>query len=487
MATTADRRRIDEAAARNSAARTLLGIFDSLYEGAVAVDADCRITWMNDKYRALLGLNGTEQIEGKPVEEIIADSQLRRVVKTGRADLLDIFTVNGRQLVVSRIPLQDELGNVVGGLGVILYDRVQALQPIIAKVQALQDDLAAVRRELAASRRAKYGFSQFIGGSQAVRDLKAQARRAAVRDATVLLLGETGTGKELLAHAIHGASPRSAKPLVQINAAAIPDTLLEAELFGVWPGAFTGAGSKPRPGKFELADGGTLFLDEVGDMPLAVQAKLLRALQEKEIEPLGSNRVIAVDVRLVAATSRDLPAMVAAGTFRADLFYRLNVLPLTIPPLRQRTEDISLLVEALLEKSAALNGTALREFTQDAIEVLRRWHWPGNVRELGNILEQAMALDGAGPISGEQLVTLLPVEKVQALTKVRQQPVRPLRDVLLATEREALISALDAAGGVKLQAAKLLGISRAQFYEKLAHHDLSEFSEDRHGVRLSGQ
>ena len=482
MATKVDRRGIDEASARNSAARTLLGIFDSLYEGAVAVDADSRITWMNDKYRALLGLNGTEQIEGRPIEEVIADSQLRRVVDSGRADLLDIFTVNGRQLVVSRIPLQDELGKVVGGLGVILYDRLQALQPIIAKVQALQDDLAAVRRELAASRRAKYGFSQFIGGSQAVRDLKAQARRAASRDASVLLLGETGTGKELLAHAIHGASARASKPLVQINAAAIPDTLLEAELFGVWPGAFTGAGSKPRPGKFELAHGGTLFLDEVGDMPLAVQAKLLRALQEKEVEPLGSNRVIAVDVRLVAATSRDLPAMVAAGTFRADLFYRLNVLPLNIPPLRQRTEDIQLLVEALLERITALNGTRLRDLAPDAVGVLRRWHWPGNVRELGNVLEQAMALDGAGPVTGEQMATLLPVEKVQSLTQTRRMAVRPLRDVLLAAERAALLSALEAAGGVKLQAAKLLGISRAQFYEKLAHHDLSDFPEDRQVV-----
>ena len=482
MAKNPDRRRIDEVAARNSAARTLLGIFDSLYEGAVAVDAEARVTWMNDKYRALLGLNGTEPIEGRPIEEVIPDSQLRRVVNTGRADLLDIFTVNGRQLVVSRIPLHDEAGKIIGGLGVILYDRLQALQPIIAKVQALQDDLAAVRRELAASRRAKYGFSQFIGGCPAVRDLKAQARRAAARDATVLLLGETGTGKELLAHAIHGASPRSAKPLVRINAAAIPDTLLEAELFGVWPGAFTGAGSKPRPGKFELAHGGTLFLDEVGDMPLAVQAKLLRALQEREVEPLGSNRVISVDVRLIAATSRDLPAMVAAGTFRADLYYRLNVLPLNIPPLRQRSQDLPLLAEALLEKIAAANGLGLRDLSADAVDALRRWHWPGNVRELGNVLEQAMALDGAGAITGQQLATLLPVAKVQALPQAAPKAVRPLREAMLAAERAALLAALDSAGGVKLQAAKLLGISRAQFYEKLAHHDLSDSSDDRRAV-----
>src|SRR6185369_11699897 len=205
----------------------------------------------------------------------------------------------------------------------------------------------------------------------------------------VLLLGETGTGKELIAHAIHAASSRATGPLVSINIAAIPDTLLEAEFFGVAPGAYTGADRKGRDGKFKLADGGTLFLDEIGDMPLALQAKLLRVLQEQEVEPLGSNQVQRIDVRIIAATSRDLPAMVAAGSFRADLYYRLNVLPIRLPALRERAADLEALVEALAEDIARRSGLPHKSLTPDALDLLARHSWPGNIRELRNVLEQA--------------------------------------------------------------------------------------------------
>src|SRR5204862_1408177 len=192
----------------------------------------------------------------------------------------------------------------------------------------------------------------FVGSSPAAVEVKRQARRAGMSSSPVLLLGETGTGKELLAHAIHAGSSRASGPLVSVNIAAIPDTLLEAEFFGVAPGAYTGADRKGRDGKFKLADGGTLFLDEIGDMPLALQTKLLRVLQEQEVEPLGSNQVVRVDVRIIAATSRDLPAMVADGRFRADLFYRLNVLPIRLPALRERMADLEALIEALADDIA---------------------------------------------------------------------------------------------------------------------------------------
>ena len=194
-------------------------------------------------------------------------------------------------------------------------------------------------------------------------EVKRQARRAALSSSPVLLLGETGTGKELLAHAIHAASARAAGPLVSVNIAAVPDTLLEAEFFGVAPGAYTGADRKGRDGKFKLADGGTLFLDEIGDMPLALQPKLLRALQEGEIEPLGSNKVCRFDARVIAATSRDLAALVREGKFREDLYYRLNVLPIRVPPLRERRADIPALVEVLVEDIALRNGTAPLELS----------------------------------------------------------------------------------------------------------------------------
>ena len=473
----------NEAAVRSRAARTLLRLFDSLYEGAVAIDRDARVLWMNDKYKALLGWNGTEPIEGRSIEAVIPNSQMRRVVETGRADLLDIFTINNRQMVISRIPLFGDDGKVVGALGVILYDRLQALKPIVGKFQRMQEDLDAARRQLAEERRAKYSFTQFVGTSRLVRDLKTKARRAAERDLTVLLLGETGTGKELLAHAIHAASPRADMPMVRVNAAAIPEHLLEAELFGTVPGAYTGAGAKPRPGKFELADGGTLFLDEVGDMPLALQAKLLRVLQDGEVEPLGSNRIIAVDVRVIAATSRDLKAMIEAGAFRADLYYRLNVLPLVLPPLRDRPEDLPILCETLLEAMAVAEGGIPREITAAAIDRLATFGWPGNVRELGNILQQAAARDDQSVLTAEHFDGLLPQSLGVGFAASSAPSIKTLRQAVAEAERQAILQALDAAGGVKLQAARMLGISRAQFYEKLASLGvLSELADKRRAV-----
>jgi transcriptional regulator with PAS, ATPase and Fis domain len=336
----------------------------------------------------------------------------------------------------------------------------------------MQADLATVRKQLAEGRQAKYRFSQFIGASRVAVDTKEQARRAAEREGAVLLLGETGTGKELLAHAIHAASRRGEGPLVSINAAAIPEALLEAELFGVEPGAYTGAGTRSRSGKFALADGGTLFLDEVGDMPLALQPKLLRVLQEGEVEPIGGNQLRAVNVRVIAATSRDLKSMIEAGTFRADLYYRLNVLPIRLPPLRERREDISILCETLLEQIAEQGGEAPCTLAADGLARLFAYDWPGNVRELRNVLEQAVAQSDNRRLTGGDF-HMLPATSIAAVVVSGQvgdsalSPVRPLREVVAAAERNEILRALEATGGVKMHAAKLLGISRAQLYEKL--------------------
>ncbi len=468
---------------RSQAARSMLELFDSLYEGALAIDRDARIVWMNDKYKALVGWNGTEKIEGRQIEDIIPGSLMRDVVETGRANLLDILVINDRPMVISRIPLRNEQDEVVGAMGFILYDRLQSLKPLVNKFSQLHRELVSVQKELAEQRRAKYSFSQFAGTSTVVRDLKKQARRAAERDATVLLLGETGTGKELLAHAIHAASPRADKAMVRVNAAAIPETLLEAELFGVAPGAYTGAGRKGRDGKFKIADGGTLFLDEVGDMPLAIQAKLLRVLQEGEVEPLGSNRVMAVDVRVIAATSRDLKSMMSEGTFRDDLYYRINVVPLSVPPLRERLSDIGIVCEALLEKIAMRTGGAHRDVSLDAIELLERYRWNGNVRELSNILEQALARDDSEFLTAvhfQELVRELPLRtRTDDGDRTAAREIRPLRETVADAERTAIELALAASGGVKVRAAKLLGISRAQLYEKLMNLGLMSGNPDR--------
>lgn len=353
------------------AARSMFQLFSTMSQGMFLADRAGRIVWVNEGYQRFLpdlGVASVDEFLGHMVEDVIPNTRMRRVLETGEPVLIDLLTNRAGTFVVSRIPLKDDAGAVIGAIGIVLFDQPETtLQPLISKFAVLQRDLDEARRELAAQRnrslrvavqgerRAKYSFASFVGSSPAAVEVKRQARRAAQSLSPVLLLGETGTGKELLAHAIHAASARSGGPFVTVNIAAVPDALLEAEFFGVAPGAFTGADRKPRDGKFRLADGGTLFLDEIGDMPLNLQAKLLRALQEGEIEPLGSNQLVRFDVRVVAATSRDLPQMVRDGRFREDLFYRLHVLPIRVPPLRERRRDIPALVEVLSEELALRN------------------------------------------------------------------------------------------------------------------------------------
>ncbi len=503
------------------AARSMFEVFANASQGMFLVDKSGRIVWVNEGYQRFLpalGFSSIEQFVGHLVEEVIPNTQMRRVLETGEAILVDLLTNKAGTFVVSRIPLFDEANAVIGAIGIVLFDHPETtLQPLISKFALLQRDLDEARRALArernnpllgaspGQRRAKYTFASFIGTSPAALEIKRQARRAAQSGSPVLLLGETGTGKELLAHAIHAASKRASGPLISINIAAVPDTLLEAEFFGVAPGAFTGAERKGRDGKFKLADGGTLFLDEIGDMPLALQAKLLRALQEGEIEPLGSNSVITFDARVIAATSRDLAALVRAGQFREDLFYRLNVLPLRVPPLRERRADIAALVEALAEDMAAHSGSAQIEVTAQALALLVAQHWRGNIRELRNVLEQA-ALQGdsatldvalvEGVLRAAGIAPMLQVTPLATTAASEAQHhgnsfadggldadgrpeesasdirlTRPLNLQIAELERKAIAAAMKATRGNKLATSRLLGISRATLYERLGKSD----------------
>lgn len=458
--------------------QSLLDLFDDSCEGTLAVDDLGRIAWINDKYAAFLGLKSPDDALGKPVEEMIPNSRMREVVHTGKPILLDIMMIRDQPLVVMRIPLKDEAGKIIGALGFALYDRLQRLKPLVSKFAELQWALANTKKELAQLRHTKYSISSFVGVSPISLELKHRARRAAQLDTTVLLLGETGSGKELLAHGIHAASGRAGKPFVGINIAAVPETLLEAEFFGVAPGAYTGADRKGRDGKFKIADGGTLFLDEVGDMPLQVQAKLLRVLQEQEIEPLGSNTIIKVDVRVIAATSHDLKQLVAEGKFRSDLYYRLNVLPIVLPPLRERLGDLDALCEHLLEQIATRTGMPQRELTASARAFLASYGWPGNVRELRNALEQAGMLTDSIALTAEDFASILQVDPGA------QRPpsphaagsahvaVRPLPEAVAELEKNLIQSALASTRGNKAQAARVLGISRATLYQKIEEFGL---------------
>ncbi|MGA7984582.1 MAG: sigma 54-interacting transcriptional regulator [Burkholderiales bacterium] len=454
------------------AARSMFDLFSSMSEGMMLVDRSGRVVWINDSYKRFLPALGFERAEdfvGKPVEQVVPNTLMRHVLESGKPILLDLLTNKAGTFVVSRIPLRDDAGEVIGVLGMVLFDHPETtLQPLIGKFARLQKDLDEARRELAAQRRAKYTFASFVGSSPAAIEVKRQARRAAQTEGNVLLVGETGTGKELLAHAIHAASARAAKPFVGVNLAAVPETLLEAEFFGVVPGAYTGADRKGRDGRFVLADGGTLFLDEVGDAPPALQAKLLRALQEQEIEPLGSNRVIKVDVRVIAATSRDLKALVADGRFREDLYYRLSVLPIRVPPLRERLSDLEALAENLLENIAARTGMPQRELTPAALAALAGHEWRGNIRELRNALEQAAMLTDHARLEAEDFDMILPRSAAAAAAMAPSCALRLLPQLIAELEHSSIRSALEATGGNKVSAARLLGISRATLYEKLA-------------------
>jgi transcriptional regulator with PAS, ATPase and Fis domain len=464
----------DGASVLRLAARSMFDLFSSMAQGMLLVDRGGRVVWINDGYRKFLPALGFERAEdfvGRPVEEVVPNTQMRHVIETGKPILIDLLTNKAGTFVVSRIPLRDDAGAVIGALGMVLFDHPETtLQPLIAKFARLQRELDDARQELAARRGTKYTFASYIGSSPETIEVKRQARRAAQADGNVLLIGETGTGKELLAHAVHAASRRAGKPFVGVNVAAVPETLLEAEFFGVAPGAYTGADRKGRDGKLKLADGGTLFLDEIGDMAASLQGKLLRALQEQEFEPLGSNRVVKVDVRVIAATSRDLKALVAAGRFREDLFYRLNVLPIRVPALRERKADLDALAESLLESIAARTGMPQRELTASALSALAAHEWPGNVRELRNALEQAAMLTDSARLDAEDFAAILP----GGISAKRPAAVLPLAQLVADLERRSIESALAATRGNKVSAAKLLGISRATLYEKLAGIKMSD-------------
>ena len=478
------------------AARSMFDLFANASEGMLLVDRQARVVWVNDLYKRFLPALGFDRVEdfvGQPVSSVVQNTQMHHVLETGKPILIDLLTNRAGIFVVSRIPLRDSLGEVIGALGIVLFDHAEtSLQPLVGKFALLQRDLDDVRRELASQRssernsqrhgqrQSRYTFASFVGASPAAVEVKRQARRAAQTASPVLLLGETGTGKELLAHAIHASSARASGPFISLNIAAVPDTLMEAEFFGVAPGAYTGADRKGRDGKFLLAHGGTLFLDEIGDMPAGLQAKLLRALQEGEIEPLGSNKLVPFDARVIAATSRDLRTLMREGSFREDLFYRLNVLPIRVPPLRERREDIPALVEVLGEDMALRGGAQPPELSDEALALLSAQTWRGNIRELRNVLEQATMRSDSHRILPLHLEAVLREAGITQLAPATVSPalelatasallsVRPLAEQVAALEREAIAAAMLAARGNKVAAARMLGISRAKLYERLS-------------------
>jgi DNA-binding NtrC family response regulator len=354
------------------------------------------------------------------------------------------------------------------------------IQLVIRKeldVRRLREENVSLREALSQ----RYEFKNIVARSPKMQEILAIVERVAPTNSTVLLGGESGTGKDLIARAIHQHSRRSSGPFVKINCTAIPENLLESELFGYEKGAFTGA-VNPKPGKFELADKGTIFLDEIGDVPSAIQVKLLRVLQEREFERLGGTKTLKVDMRLVAATNRDLRAALEQGTFREDLYYRLNVVPISIPPLREHKEDIPYLVDHFIERFSRESGKQMSGITPGALNMLLNFHWPGNVRELENIIERAVAFANDATIDVQDIrLDLSPVRDRPATSSAggvaASGPFPPEGMTLEQYEDEIIREALRRANGNKSQAARLLGLSRNALRYRLSKMGVPDDAE----------
>ncbi|WP_299183008.1 sigma 54-interacting transcriptional regulator [uncultured Neptuniibacter sp.] len=440
----------------------LLDLLSSLCQGSIAVDEQGLILWMSDAYRSLINVpEGLDPI-GRPVEELLPTTQLPRVVQSGKPSFVDLMQINNRWCVVTRLPIRNPENVVLGAIGFVFYDDLDSLQPLF-------DKFARLRRKFEDEkilRPSRYALDDMIGSAPATEQLRRQALRAAQLDTTLLLLGETGTGKELLAQGIHHASPRRAGPFVGINMGALPESLVESELFGSAPGAYTGANRAGRVGKIQLADGGTLFLDEIAEMPLTMQAKLLRVLQEREVEALGSNQLQKVDVRIIAATAKDLKQLVQTGEFREDLYYRLNVLPIQIPPLRERLADLPELTEFMLTQIQRQSQLPELSLSATAMEWLTHYRWPGNIRELRNRLERGCVM-----AEGQQIEALDLGSDDEAITDADTDSAgTDLKHVRMEAEYQRIQQAITQCNGNKTAAAKRLGISRASLYQKLSSH-----------------
>jgi DNA-binding NtrC family response regulator len=346
---------------------------------------------------------------------------------------------------------------------------------LVRENRRLQEQLSQYVGMLSSDAHGAFDFGNIVGDSPALKDVLARVEQVASTTSTVLLRGETGTGKEMVARAIHINSAREDKPFIKVNCAALAPGVLESELFGHEKGAFTGAVAR-RLGRFELADGGTLFLDEVGDLPADVQVKLLRVLQERELERVGGAETIKVDVRVVSATHRDLEKLIADGEFREDLYYRLNVFPITLPPLRQRAGDIALLAEHFIGKYARAAGKNIRGLDAGAVAALTSYAWPGNVRELENVIERALILARGGELTAADLEFTRRAAPVATTTSIAQPAAvdggRPLQERLGEQERAAIVSAIDQARGNIAHAARALGINRSTLYYRLRKHGL---------------
>jgi len=440
-------------------------ILDISADGFLIVNSKGNIVDINKAYCAFLGRR-KKDIVGKYVMDVIKNSKLPEIMITGEQEVNVLHRLaegqtpgNEKYVAVSRAAVKDG-DEVIGAVGQI-YFRKETME-LAGKLRNMDSELNYYKSELERVAGSRYSFENVIGQNKQFLEVKKIAEKAAKNDFAVLIFGDTGTGKEVFANAIHYASARKNRSLIRVNCGAIPSELLESELFGYEEGAFTGAKKGGKKGKFELAHKGTIFLDEIGDMPLNMQAKLLRVLQEKEFEKVGGNKAISIDVRVIAATNQNLESF-GRKKLRDDLYYRLNVIQLKIPTLRERSDDVRLIADSFLDRLNSEKGNNII-ISPEVYAALVRYSWPGNVRELRNVIERAYCLVEGNIV----LPSHLPVH-ISANTKIPAAIARKktLDKILAEIEREIIINALAKTNHNYKLTAKELGIHRSTFYKKI--------------------
>ncbi|MGL5258040.1 MAG: sigma-54 interaction domain-containing protein [Proteocatella sp.] len=441
-------------------------IIHSTNEMVVLVNVEGYIEEISEAYAEFLGIKREKAI-GMPVGEIIENTRLINVVKTGIPEIEDAQKINGKNMIATRMPIKED-GKVVGAFGRVLFKDVDDLKKLYEKMNRMTTELNLYKSRFIKMNSSKYALEDIIGVSSNIKNLKKTINIIAKTNSNVLILGESGTGKELFAHSVHSASKRRDRPFICINCGSIPPELMESELFGYEEGAFTGAKKGGKIGLFQAANYGTIFLDEIGDLPMTMQVKVLRFLQDREIQKVGSNIREQVDVRIVAATNKNLEYMVQNGEFRADLYYRLNVITIEVPPLRERKEDIAPLSDFLVRKLSKKEELSQKKISDKAVECLKQYDWPGNVRELENILERAINFLGE-----ENIILPIHLPKFLFGVETSQFSSKTLKDIMDEAEKNAIINALIHNNNNKTLVSNVLGISRTSLYEKMKKYEIS--------------
>lgn len=436
--------------------------FDDASESLVIIDSNGYIVMMNKPYADFLGIRQEDAI-GKYVVSIIDNTRLHIVVNVGKPEYGQVQMIRGHKAITSRIPIFNN-GQIIGAIGKVIFKDSSELDKLYRRVEEQKKELSNYKERLRKIQGNYFALDNIIGNNRKIIELKDTVKKVSHSDSTVLITGQSGTGKEVFANAIHETSNRRDNNFVKINCAAIPENLLESELFGYDEGAFTGSKKGGKIGKFELANHGTIFLDEIGDMNIDMQSKILRVLQDKVVERVGCNDTKKVDVRIIAATNQNLIEKIEKGKFREDLYYRLNVVPIELPLLRDRKDDIDVLCKFFIKKFNDKFGIYIEMISDEAMSRMLEYNWPGNIRELENVIERAYNF-----VEGNEIVLEnLPDNILNYMDASKGE----LNNKMNNYEKEMIVKTLKECNGNKSRTARILGINRSNLYHKLKKYNI---------------